>query len=99
MDRYYIYRLASTLEERIRSNAVIRGATVWRHLPAANPYLYHNCSKVESKTLHRRRGRCRHSLGVQLEESGSSWLRVSHIAGFVILSGFRLLLDYSLSLC
>jgi hypothetical protein len=66
----HVYKLASSLEERSRSNTVIRGATVWRHLPANS---YHTsleekhlsymstCLKVKSD-LYRQRGHCRHSL-------------------------------------
>ena len=45
-DRYLfmLYRLTSMLEERIGSNEVIRGTTVCRHIPAANPY-HTSCAK------------------------------------------------------
>ena len=77
---FVLSELASTEDERIGSNAVIRGATVWRHLPAAKPVTPLSCEnaavwfypieekhssiehlflKVQSMTLHRRKGTLR----------------------------------------
>ncbi len=40
-----LYKMTSTSEERIGSSTVIRGATVWRHLPTVNPY-HISCVKL-----------------------------------------------------
>ena len=43
---FVLSELASTEDERIGSNAVIRGATVWRHLPAAKPVTPLSCENA-----------------------------------------------------
>jgi hypothetical protein len=43
---FVLSELASTEDERIGSNAVIRGATVWRHLPAAKPVTPLGCENA-----------------------------------------------------
>jgi hypothetical protein len=51
---FVLSELASTEDERIGSNAVIRGATVWRHLPAAKPVTPLSCENAAVWSLSHR---------------------------------------------